>query len=103
MDLLSWTPPDYPREPGWKHTDTSRDAAEAIKPSTGYLREKVLSFLSQYGPSTSREISIGLGIDYASIQPRTSELRRLQKIKDSGERRADSKTGKRVIVWAVRG
>lgn len=87
----------YPEIPGWKRTDTSREAAEAVKPSVPYLQGKVLEYLRANGPSTTREIARGLSIEYASIQPRTSELRKLNKLSDSGARRKEGRVS--VIVW----
>jgi predicted transcriptional regulator len=47
---------------------------------------------------TTEELAERTGTDFSSIQPRTSELRRLGLIRDSGRRRRNWK-GKRTIVW----
>ena len=94
-------PHTYPHKPGYKKTDTSRDAAGNIEYSARRIRDLVLSELYRAGKYgvTSRELSERLGIDYASVQPHTSELSADLTIKDSGYRRIDKLTGKRVIVW----
>lgn len=89
----------YPSAPGFQRTDTSRDAASDIAPSAKYLRQKVFAYLKENGPSTSREIADGLRIEYSSVQPRTSELRKQGKLFDTGVRRPDRRSGKRTIVW----
>jgi len=94
-DLFSGEP--YPHSPGFRKTDTSRAAAEHVKPSAPHLQQIVLSFLRSRGPATTREIAAGVNVDYASIQPRTSELSKLNKIADSGLRRKEGKVS--VIVW----
>ena len=73
----------YPDAPGYRKTDTSLQAAESMKPSKARLQELVLEEL-QRAPATSFEIADRLRLPYASIQPRTSELRLNEKIIDSG-------------------
>lgn len=87
----------YPLAPGHRGVSSSIEAAEVVKPSVPYLQGRVLEYLRAKGPSTTREIARGLSIDYGSIQPRTSELRKLNTIADSGARRKEGKVS--VIVW----
>lgn len=90
---LEW----YPDAPGHRGVSSSIEAADVAKPCAATLRERVIAFLKRSGPSTTREIARGLSADYASIQPRTSELRKMNEIEDSGKRRKEGKVS--VIVW----
>lgn len=87
----------YPHAPGHRGVSSSIEAADVVKPSVPYLQGKVLEYLRVNGPSTTREIARGLSVDYASIQPRTSELRKMNKLSDSGQRRKEGRVS--VIVW----
>lgn len=86
----------YPQVPGWKSRETSRQAAERIDAST--LRAKVLECIKAHGPCTADEAAAHLRIDRLSVRPRCSELARLGKLHDSGERRLNA-SGKRAIAW----
>lgn len=92
----------YPNEPGFKRTDTSREAAEAMKPSAATLRDKALRAIERAGANglTAEELAATLGVERVSIQPRTSELRELEQIEDSGLRRSNG-SGRRAIVWRI--
>lgn len=80
-------------------TDTSQEAFEAVKKMP--LRVQVLTALDHAKNGlTSEEISDLLGIEYGSIQPRTSELQLLGAVKDSGRRRKNRR-GRKVIVWEI--
>ncbi len=83
-------------------TDTSVEARLSIDATT--LRGRVLKAIAAAGANglTSNEIAAQLAVDYSAVQPRTSELRQLGAIEDSGDRRLNAK-GKRVIVWRVAG
>jgi predicted ArsR family transcriptional regulator len=80
-------------------TDTSREAADRIAPSTDYLRGKVLETLAQRGALTADECAAFLCIDKLSIRPRFTELREAGLIRDTGARRANA-SGRRAIVWS---
>lgn len=97
MDLFS-----YPHRPGFKRTDTSLEAADDMKPKAARLREMVLAAIMDAGARglTTEEIVAVTRIPYSSAQPRTSELRATEQIKDSGERRLNA-SGKRAIVWVL--
>jgi predicted transcriptional regulator len=96
MDLFDYAA-QYPVAPGWKRTDTSREAAETTNAAT--LRAKVLRVLAN-GPLTADECAAAMRCPILSIRPRLSELRELGKVEDSGERRFNS-SGKRAIVWRL--
>lgn len=97
-DLFSYAA-TYPRAPGFRHTDTSYDAAQAIAPSAATLRAKVLRLLAD-GPLTADECADRLRIDRLSIRPRLTELKLAGSVIDSGERRLNA-SYKRAIVWRL--
>ena len=94
--------PIYPDVPGWRNTDTSREAGEAIEPAAGRLQRLALRAIRDAGEAglTADELAARLGFTRASIQPRTSELRRKHLVCDSGQRRRNA-SGKRAIVWTA--
>jgi hypothetical protein len=104
MDSLGdlWDGPEYPDAPGFKWTDTSKAAAEAIAPKLGRLQRLALAAIKARGALglTADELADVLALDRYSIQPRTSELRRKSLITDSGLRRLNA-SKKRAIVWVT--
>ena len=91
--------PSYPVAPGYRKTDTSRKAAEMVVNTVPMIREQVLNCLKSHPAGlTTEEISQRLGITYAAVQPRTSELRKAGQIIDSQKRRKNS-SGRKAIVW----
>jgi predicted ArsR family transcriptional regulator len=97
---LDWTQPRYPSVPGWKRTDTSREAADAIAPAKAVLQAKVLAALRDFGPLTADQCAFQLDIDKLSIRPRFTELKATGMIFDTGGRRFNG-SGRRAIVWAL--
>ncbi|HEX8382861.1 MAG TPA: hypothetical protein VF592_05735 [Sphingomonas sp.] len=93
---------DYPDEPGFRDTDTSREAAEAIAPVSARLQRLALRAIHAAGANglTADELAATLNVSRWTIQPRTTELRRKHLIVDSGTRRLNV-TGKRAIVWTA--
>lgn len=92
---------NYPNTPGYRRTDTSQAAAIAMLPRVGTLQEAVLNALRDRGPLATFEIAEAIGKSYRSVQPRTSELRAGELIRDSGQRKTDPDTGRDTIVWAA--
>src|ERR1700750_702467 len=92
--------PRYPDAAGHRNIDTSITAARFIDLSVGHLQRVALrAICAAGGPGwTTHELASAVRIDRDSIQPRTSELRQLGLIRDSGGRRMNP-TGKRPIVW----
>jgi hypothetical protein len=92
----------YPFAASLGATDTSAAAAQAIDMSVGYLQRVALRAIRDAGDGglTTNELSASVQIGRESIQPRTSELRSMGLIKDSGARRANS-NGKKAIVWTA--
>ena len=93
----------FPDVPGHRGTDTSVAAAADIADRAPLLRQQALDRITQAGPFgyTSEELAEVMGVPRVSIQPRTSELRALRKIADSGQRRANRSSGKKAIVWTL--
>ena len=96
MDLLAWTP-RYPAVPAASKDDTSQDAAKSMLKRAGILRAKVLACL-QVQSLTVHECARLLNETVPAVQPRFSELRAINKITDTGDRRIND-SGRRAIVW----
>lgn len=92
----------YPDAPGHRGIDTSMAAADALAPKLGRLQRLVEAAIRDAGATglTADEVAARLKMDRWSIQPRTSELRRKDIIRDSGQRRRNI-TGKVAIVWVA--
>lgn len=91
----------YPHSPGYRAaSETSKEAAQSIKPRMGRLQRLVLNALLQRGPMTPDECAAALGIDLLSIRPRFVELSRRSLIAPTGERRAN-KSGLKAQVWCA--
>jgi hypothetical protein len=94
--------PPYPHEPGARDTDTSREAADGMASHSARLQSLVFDAIYGAGTAglTSEECADRLSLDSASAQPRTTELRKLGRIRDSGIRRRN-RSGKNAIVWTA--
>lgn len=93
----------YPDElPGHNSTDTSTEAAKAIKGKANHLQEIVYCFIAARGPSgsTASEASEALGRWRDTVGPRLTELKEAGYVVDSGLRRK-SPRGKNEIVWVT--
>ena len=92
----------YPDAPGHRNVETSVAAAGALAPKLGRLQRMAESAIRDAGwlGLTADELATRLHMDRWSIQPRTSELKRMGRIRDSGQRRSNC-TGKAAIVWTV--
>lgn len=88
---------DYPFLPGFKKAGTSADAAKALAPVTGNIRNAVYLELLR-APGTADEIAARLDLSILAVRPRLTELMKLGRIEESGERRAN-KSGKKATVW----
>ena len=93
----------YPKRPGANYRQTSVDAADAIADRAPTLRNATHVALEAVGSLglTADEVADVLGLSILSIRPRVTELSRLGKIEDSGERRKN-KSGKSAIVWRLK-
>jgi predicted ArsR family transcriptional regulator len=90
----------YPNAPGYRQTDTSKAAADSMKPTSNLLQRKVLSLLTPALCLTADEAADLMGEDKLSIRPRFTELKALGKIEDTGLRRRNE-SGRSAIVWRL--
>lgn len=90
----------YPRAPSAKVSGTSQEAAKAMTGRAVRLRDQVMTILRRHGPRTADEVAALLGERIWSIRPRLSELRRLNKIEATGERRKNT-SGQAAHVWRL--
>jgi hypothetical protein len=88
----------YPHQPGAQDRDTSQDAAAATARTAPILRAAALAVLEKSNGLTADEVAGRLGMSILSIRPRLTELSRLGKVRDGGERRRNA-SGKSAIVW----
>lgn len=101
MDLFSYAESrPYPHSVGYQRRDTSLSAAKSMGGKAPRLQQLVVDQLMLYGPMTADEIADNMGVDRLSIRPRCTELDRLGRIIDSGERRKNA-SGRPAIVWRV--
>ena len=91
----------YPNQPATGKTDTSAEAADAIRPSVSQLQYMIIGRLAMGGPQTSFELADSLSENHANIQPRTSELKALGLIRDSGSRGTTPNSSRRCIKWEL--
>lgn len=89
----------YPHAPGHRGTDTSIKAAIEIAPLVGNLQSKVLATLSAGARMTADEIASAMNRSLLSVRPRVTELYRLGRVRDTGQRRKNDVSGKDAIVW----
>lgn len=93
---------DYPNTPASGRTDTSAEAAASIASASGRIQRMVQLAISEVGARglTCEELAGRLGMERTTVQPRTSELKLLGLIEDSGQRRLN-RNGKKAIVWVA--
>ena len=94
--------PAAPRPPSVAR-DTSRDAAEAIRPRTAALRARVREAIVSAGArgQTCDECEIRLGLSHQTCSPRILELSRVGAVVDTGMRRL-TRGHRQAIVWVAR-
>lgn len=93
----------YPNAPGHPNVETSNAVPKALAPNLGRLQRLALEAIRSAGRPglTSDELAGRLEMERWSIQPRTTELKRMELIRDSGLRRRNS-IGKQAIAWAAK-
>jgi hypothetical protein len=89
--LLDWVP--YVRG-----SDTSRDAAESMRPHVTPLQQKVRDYLLEHGPSTDEEMQAGIPMGANTQRPRRVELVAKGYVVDSGKTRTGT-SGKQAVIW----
>lgn len=93
-DLWSAIPP--PHVPG---SQTSAEAADAIRPHAEGQRERILRYLKQYGPASAETLSNVLELPGDSIRPRLVELRKLKVVAEVGE--GITRKGRRCVTYGA--
>lgn len=89
----------YPGSPGFKTTGTSQEAAKAVAPGAGAVRERVFEAIAaSEGGLTADEASAIVGRKPTYCRPRCSELRAAGRIVPAGRRR-NPDTGLSATVW----
>jgi hypothetical protein len=93
-------PEETASAPYQRHSETSREAAEAIEPRAVKLREQVRCFLLSCGPAgaTDEEMQICLEMNPNTQRPRRRELVLGGAVIDSGKTR-NTKSGRKAVVW----
>ena len=90
----------YPLTAGYKENSTSKEAAKKINSRAANLRTECLDIVKNscnYG-ATQEEVAALLSESILSIRPRFTELKLLEYIIDSGNRRKNS-FGSNTKVW----
>jgi len=91
----------YPNTPGHRGpAETSRAAADAIKPKALNIQQMVVYMLDNHGPQTADEIASRLHLSILAVRPRCSELRKRGIIYDSTMRRKNA-SGIHAVVWRL--
>ena len=92
----------YPSTPGHRGIDTSIAAAEVVARIAGPLRRVVFQAIHEAGVRglTIDELATVTRLPRYSVQPRTTELKHDQRIRDSGRRRPNA-SGCNAIVWVA--
>jgi predicted ArsR family transcriptional regulator len=90
----------YPQAPGYRQTDTSKAAADSMKPTSALLQGCVVAALTRHGPMTADECAIALNLDKLSVRPRLTELKEAGRVEDTGTRRRNE-SGRSAIVWRL--
>lgn len=99
-DLFAYGYDEYPNVPGWKARDTSRLAAESMKPKAPLVRDRILNLLTPALAVTADEAADLLNLPILTVRPRFSELAAQGKLTDTGRRRKNE-SGKSAIVWQL--
>lgn len=81
--------------------ETSREAAEEMKPHASRLALQVLRLIRERRGATCAEIESAMGLAHQTASARIWELAGMGLIEDSGARRP-TPSGRRAIVWRIR-
>jgi hypothetical protein len=97
FDYVAEVEPDPPCQ---RHSVTSREAAESIKPDASELRRRVLAYLRGRGEdgATDEEMQDALGMGGSTERPRRVELVEMGSVVDSGRKRK-TRSGRNAVVW----
>jgi hypothetical protein len=93
----------YPHTPGHRGVDTSILAAQKVEPQSKRVRDLIVQALSgpfRDGGASSHLLSHYLKVDYATVQPRVSELLKMGVIVAS-KAKAYTPNGNRCKAWIL--
>lgn len=89
-------------EPPHNGTETSRAAAEQIKPNADTLRARVLEYLqSQPDGATDEQMQLALGMAGNTQRPRRQELEKMGLVRATDRTRA-TRSGRQATVWEAK-
>lgn len=96
----------YPDAPGWKGTETSREAAAFVAPKAPNLEARCEAYLREFGPASPEEVTAAIAgpgerLLLTTIRARICSLRARGRVVDSGERGKGESGKVRVIRWRV--
>lgn len=86
--------------PAQRHSATSVEAAEGIKPDASRLRALVLSAIVSGGGLTDEEGIERTGLSPSTYRPRRVELVQAGRVADSGGTRP-TRSGRKAAVWVA--
>lgn len=96
----------YPDTPGWKGTETSREAAAYVAPTAGRMMDRVEAYLRDHGPASPEEVAEAIAqpgerLLLTSVRARVCQLRNLGRVVDAGTRGLGESRRCKVIRWRV--
>lgn len=102
-DLFEWQAAYGATPPYQKHSETSRAAAESVKPTAETRRQEVLAFLKSRGAhgATDEEGQLALAMEGNTYRPRRVELTAAGLVVESAEKRKTT-TGRKAVVWKAK-
>ena len=95
LPLFSYSPPAQ------RHSDTSRAAAEGIKPHAGTLRGLIYQYLCERGPASDEQLQEALCMGSSTERPRRRELELAGLVYDTGAT-TKTRSGRNATLWAAR-
>ena len=95
--------PTYPDAPGYAPPQTSKDAAESMKPTASALRHRILAELQVRGSTgaTCDELEQAMDLSHQTCSARLREMALKGAIVDSEKTRA-TRSGRAAIVWCAK-
>lgn len=90
----------YPETPGYRDTDTSRNAADYMTPHAMSMRRRVWEALRER-PQTVYEIELRFGWLNQTASPRMSELKQMGLAEDTGVRRPAASGQDGAVIRAI--
>ncbi|WP_296596482.1 hypothetical protein [Phenylobacterium sp.] len=94
----------YPDSPGWKGTETSKEAAAFVAPHAATLEARCEAYIQAHGPASPEEVCAGIAAPgerllLTTIRARVCGLRAKGRVVESGEYGKGESGKVRVIRW----